>query len=74
MDCDEIKISVDNVVFYIYNPQPKNIANWPYNQDQYLLLNIAMGSSWFSIDPFFNLSKMEIDYVRVYSRTGVEGT
>ena len=25
-----------------------------------------MGSSWFSIDPFFNSSKMEVDYVRVY--------
>ena len=63
---DEIKFSLDSVVFYTYNPQPKNIANWPYDQDQYLLLNIAMGGSWFSIDPFFNSSKMEIDYVRIY--------
>jgi beta-glucanase (GH16 family) len=63
---NEIKFSLDSVVFYEYNPQPKNIANWPYFQDQYLLLNIAMGSSWFSIDPFFNSSKMEVDYVRVY--------
>ena len=70
---DEIKFSVDSVVFYVYNPQPKNIANWPYDQDQYLLLNIAMGSSWFSIDPFFNSSKMEIDYVRIYQEpiTGI---
>ena len=70
---DEIKFSVDSVVFYVYNPQPKNIANWPYDQDQHLLLNIAMGSSWFSIDPFFNSSKMEIDYVRIYQEpiTGI---
>ena len=66
---DEIKFSVDSVVFYVYNPQPKNIANWPYDQDQYLLLNIAMGGSWFSIDPFFSSSKMEIDYVRIYQET-----
>ena len=72
-NADEIKFSVDSVVFYVYNPQPKNIANWPYDQDQYLLLNIAMGSSWFSIDPFFNSSKMEIDYVRIYQEpiTGI---
>ena len=28
-----------------------------------------MGGSWFSIDPFFSSSKMEIDYVRIYQET-----
>ena len=32
---DEIKFSWI-VSFFMYNPQPKNIANWPYDQDQYL--------------------------------------
>ena len=66
---NEIKFSLDSMVFYEYNPQPKNMANWPYDEDQYLLLNIAMGSTWFSIDPFFNNSKMEVDFVRIYQES-----
>jgi beta-glucanase (GH16 family) len=69
---NEIKFSLDSVVFYEYNPQPKNIANWPFNDDQYLLINIAMGSTWFTIDPFFSSSKMEVDFVRVYQEAPTE--
>jgi beta-glucanase (GH16 family) len=69
---NEIKFSFDSVVFYEYNPQPKNIANWPFNDDQYLLINIAMGSTWFTIDPFFSSSKMEVDFVRVYQEAPTE--
>jgi len=29
-------------------------------------MNVAMGGSWFSIDPNFTEAIMEIDYVRVY--------
>jgi len=69
---NEIKFSFDSVVFYEYNPQPKNIANWPFNDDQYLLINIAMGSTWFTKDPFFSSSKMEVDFVRVYQEAPTE--
>ena len=66
---NELKFSLDSNVFYTYEPFPKNLQNWPFDQEQYLLLNIAMGSSWFTIDPFFNSSKMEVDYVRVYQQS-----
>jgi beta-glucanase (GH16 family) len=43
------------------------VENWPYFEDQYLLLNIAMGGNLGgAIDPQFIQDQMEIDYVRIY--------
>jgi beta-glucanase (GH16 family) len=58
--------SVDNVVHYVYNPAVKNASTWPFDAEQYLLLNVAIQSS---IASNFVQSAMEIDYVRVYQQT-----
>jgi len=63
---DEIDFLIDGDFRYRYRPSEKNDDNWPYTKDQFLILNIAMGGSWFDIDPNFVQSTMEIDYVRVY--------
>lgn len=64
---DKIQFAVDGNVFYTYNPTTKNASTWPFNSDQFLILNIAMGGSLGgTIDPNFNSGTMEIDYVRVY--------
>jgi len=63
---DEMTFLLDDVVFYIYNPTVKDADTWPFTQDQYILLNIAMGGIAGAIDPTFTESTMEIDYVRVY--------
>lgn len=60
---DKMTFSVDNYVHYIYNPPVKDASTWPFNSDQYLLLNIAIQES---IAPSFTSSAMEIDYIRVY--------
>jgi hypothetical protein len=65
-DDQEIVFSVDGKVHYTYNPAVKNSETWPFTANQFLILNVAMGGSWFSIDPNFVSSIMEIDYVRVY--------
>jgi hypothetical protein len=65
-DDEEIVFAVDNKVHYTYNPAVKNSETWPYTSNQFLILNVALGGSWFSIDPNFTSSTMEIDYVRVY--------
>lgn len=39
------------------------MSTWPFIDEQFLLLNIAIEPS---IDPSFNQSSMVIDYVRVY--------
>jgi beta-glucanase (GH16 family) len=58
--------SVDNVVHYIYNPQVKNATTWPFNEEQYFVLNIAIEPS---IAANFMQSTMEVDYIRVYQET-----
>ena len=63
----EMQFSLDGNVYYTYAPNPQTTANWPYNANQYLILNIAMAGQ---IDPNFTQSPMVIDYVRVYQ----EGT
>ncbi|MFD0990519.1 glycoside hydrolase family 16 protein [Mariniflexile jejuense] len=62
----ELKFLIDNVVKYSYKPAVRNSSTWPYTAPQFLILNVAMGGSWFSIDPNFTESVMEVDYVKVY--------
>lgn len=69
---NEISFLLDGVVFYTYNPTVKNASNWPFNQEQYLLLNIAMGGVAGTIPSNFTQATMEIDYVRVYQNTLVD--
>ena len=65
----QISFLVDGVVFYTYNPSNKNANNWPFDKEQYILLNIAMGGIAGAIDPNFSQTAMVIDYVRVYQNT-----
>ncbi len=71
---DYIQFLVDDVAYYTYNPTSKNASTWPFDEPQYLLLNIAMGGIGGTIDAGFNESTMEIDYVRVYQNTVEEST
>jgi len=60
---DEILFAVDNQIFF----STENTGDLPFNDDFFLLLNIAMGGiNGGDIDPGFTESTMEIDYVRVY--------
>jgi beta-glucanase (GH16 family) len=61
--------SVDNRVHYVYNPTIKNASTWPFDAEQYILLNIAIEPN---IAAGFVQSAMEVDYVRVYQQTALE--
>lgn len=64
---DQISFLVDDEIIYTYNPVIKDAATWPFDADQFLIFNIAMGGSLGgTIDPAFVESTMEIDYIRVY--------
>ena len=64
---EKIEFTVDGVEHFTYNPAVKNISNWPFIADQFLILNIAMGGDLGGrIPSSFTNSTMEIDYVRVY--------
>jgi beta-glucanase (GH16 family) len=61
---DKIIFSVDGVEHYRYAPSIRNASTWPYTDEQYLLLNIAIEPK---IATNFTQSAMEIDYVRIYA-------
>ena len=63
--------SVDNVVHYVYNPAVKNASTWPFDAEQYLLLNVAIQSN---IATNFVQSAMEVDYVRIYQQGSLATT
>lgn len=63
---DAIEFYLDNQLLYTYSPTSPTVDSWPFTKDQFIILNVAMGGSWFNIDPNFDQSAMEIDYVRVY--------
>lgn len=64
---EKMDFLIDDVVFYTYNPSTKNSNTWPFNANQFIVLNVAMGGNFGgSIDPNFTQAVMEIDYIRVY--------
>ncbi|MEN3323679.1 glycoside hydrolase family 16 protein [Mariniflexile soesokkakense] len=63
---NELNFIIDGNIKYTYKPTVKNSSTWPYFAPQFLIINVAMGGSWFSIDPNFKESVMEIDYIKVY--------
>ncbi|WP_406682850.1 glycoside hydrolase family 16 protein [Seonamhaeicola sp. MEBiC1930] len=64
---NSISFLLDDVEYFTYNPSTKNDATWPFYNNQFIILNIAMGGNLGgAIDPNFDTSTMEIDYVRVY--------
>ncbi len=54
---------IDGNEHYVYYPESKDENTWPFDNEQYLLLNFAIQGN---IDPAFTEDAMEIDYVRVY--------
>ncbi|WP_261376360.1 glycoside hydrolase family 16 protein [Gillisia sp. Hel_I_86] len=64
----KIAFSIDGNVFYTYSPSVKNAQTWPFDKEQFIILNVAMGGNLGGdIDPEFTEGIMEIDYVRVYN-------
>ncbi|MFZ1786539.1 MAG: family 16 glycosylhydrolase [Ferruginibacter sp.] len=59
----EIKIYVDSQLYHTV----ANSAAIPFNQNFFILLNMAMGGNFGgAVDPAFTSATFEIDYVRVY--------
>ena len=68
----QITFLLDGVAYYTYNPAVKTPSNWPFNAEQYLLLNIAMGGVAGTMPSNFTQAAMVVDYVRVYQNTTVD--
>jgi hypothetical protein len=60
---DFIKFYVDDVEYF----SVANTNTLPYNQNFFLILNVAMGGTFGgTVDPAFSAAAMELDYIRVY--------
>ena len=60
---EKMVFSVNDIIHYIYNPAVKNSDTWPFDDPQYIILNIAIEQS---ISQNFTSTSMEIDYVKIY--------
>lgn len=69
---NQISFLLDGTVYYTYNPAVKDVTTWPFDKEQYLLLNIAMGGIAGDLPTNFTQTAMDIDYVRVYQNTTVD--
>lgn len=66
---EKIDFFVDDSVFFTFSPAEKNDKTWPFDKDQFLLLNVAVGGNLGgTVDSGFTHDKMEVDYVRVYQK------
>ena len=63
---------LDGVVYYTYNPSIKDANTWPFDKEQYLLLNVALGGVAGTVPSNYTQSSMLIDYVRVYQNATVD--
>ncbi|MFT5876422.1 MAG: beta-glucanase (GH16 family) [Dokdonia sp.] len=69
---NQISFLMDGFLYYTYKPTVKNASTWPFDDPQFIVLNVAMGGIY-PIDPNFVESQMEIDYIRVYQNvTNIE--
>lgn len=71
---------IDNNLYYTYAPVTRNVQTWPFFNPSFIIMNIAMGGNWGSdtkyetgglkngIDPTLTSVRMEVDYVRYYTK------
>ena len=68
---DKIDFFVDNQKYYTVEKAVlgKDVAEWPFEQPFFLILNVAVGGDWGGqkgVDESIWPQRMEVDYVRVY--------
>ena len=68
---NRITVGVDDRYFFQYSNDASGNPEWPFDNPQYLILNIAVGGDWGGQqgvnDAVFPV-RMEVDYVRVYQQ------
>jgi beta-glucanase (GH16 family) len=71
-DARKIDFFVDDRRCFTYRNEGTGRDAWPYDQEQYLILNLAIGGDWGGtngIDDRIFPQRYEIDYVRVFQRS-----
>jgi beta-glucanase (GH16 family) len=67
---DKIVMAVDGVSYFEFvNPKDGNYDKWPFDQPQFMILNLAMGGDLGGAIPSnFVSDQMVVDYVRVFQK------
>ena len=70
---DQIDFIVDGRVNGTFSVADTGRRGWVYNQEFFLILNLAMGGTYAGeyIDPTLNQAQLSVDYIRFYSVNGV---
>lgn len=66
-----VKAYVDDQLYFEYKNEGLGETKWPYEKPFYLILNVAVGGAWGSlegIDEDAFPQTMEVDYVRIYQK------
>ena len=70
-DTDHMDFFVDDRKYFTYTNEKSGNDAWPFDKDQFLILNLAIGGSWGGqkgIDDSIFPQRYLIDYVRVYQK------
>lgn len=70
-DSNQMDFLVDGKKYYTYHNPHTGEAAWPFDKDQYLILNLAIGGAWGGakgIDDTIFPQRFYIDYVHVYQK------
>jgi len=70
-DAQKIDFLVDSRKYFTFRNEGTGPAVWPYDKDQFLILNVAIGGDWGGrkgIDDGIFPQRCYIDYVRVYQK------
>lgn len=65
---DEMILFIDDVKYNTFKNPRTEWADWPFNHDMYLILNLALGGFGGEIDEMIFPQKLLIDYVRVFQK------
>jgi len=72
-DAAEIRIYVDDRHYFTSRKDGGDWTSWPFYRNFYLVLNLAVGGDWGGeqgVDDKAFPQRMEVDYVRVYRKSG----
>jgi len=70
-DADHMDFFVDGQKYFTYDNEKNGADAWPFDKDQYLILNLAIGGNWGGqegIDGGIFPQRFYVDYVRVYQK------
>jgi beta-glucanase (GH16 family) len=68
-----IDFYVDDQYYFTFANDGKGTASWPFDENAYLILNIAVGGAWggqHGVDDQIFPQQMLVDYVRVFKAAG----